>query len=113
MSPAGNSGRLHCSITLPYHYSVTLPYQCVRYFYVSKQWYGCQCLGLTICTQVLMHAIAHGGFTYTVRGSVLKAGSAKKQNLVLCTVMGCMLHFVEIAHKRVRYYYVMIRPTGF
>ena len=56
------------------------------------------------------------GCTYTVRGSVLKAGSAKKQNkknLVLCTVMGCMLHFIEIAHKRVCYYYVMVQSTGF
>ena len=55
------------------------------------------------------------GCTYTVRVSVLKAGSSKKQkeNLVLCTVMGCMLHSTEIAHKRVCSYYVMIQPTGF
>ena len=74
-----------------------------------------QCLGFTIRTQVLMHVIAHEAVTYTVRVSVLKAGSAKKQkeNLVLCTVMGCMLHSTEIAHKRVCSYYVMIQPTGF
>ena len=41
--------------------SATHSYQCVQYFHVSKQWYGCQCLGFLTCAQMSMHAIAHGG----------------------------------------------------
>ena len=52
--------------------SATHSYQCVQYFRVSTQWYGCQCLGFLTCTQMLMHAIAHGGCTDTVRKSALK-----------------------------------------
>ena len=42
-------------------------YQCVQYFPVSKQWYACQCLGSLTCAQMLMHALARGGCTDTVR----------------------------------------------
>ena len=38
-------------------------YQCVQYFRVSKQWYGCQCLGFLTRAQMLMHVIAHGDCT--------------------------------------------------
>ena len=31
-------------------------YQCVQYFRVSKQWYGCQCLGGLMHAQILMHS---------------------------------------------------------
>ena len=45
---------------------------CVQYFHVSKQWYGCQCLGCLTCAHMLTHAAAHGGCTDTVRESALK-----------------------------------------
>ena len=35
--------------------------QCVRYFNLSRPWYGCPCLGFSTCAQMLMCAIAHGG----------------------------------------------------
>ena len=34
---------------------------------MSRQWYGSQRLGFLTCTQMLLHAIAHGGCTHTVR----------------------------------------------
>ena len=61
MSLVGNSG--HGSRKS----SATHSYQCVQYVCVSKQCYGCQCLGFLMCSQMLMHAIAHGGCTDTVR----------------------------------------------
>ena len=33
-----------------------------RYFRVSKQWYGCQCLGFLTYTRTLVYAIARGIF---------------------------------------------------
>ena len=45
---------------------------------VSKQWYGCQCLGFLACAQMLMHAIAYGGCTDTVRESALEVDSGRK-----------------------------------
>ena len=53
-------------------------YQCVQHFRVSKQWYGCQCLGLLTCAQMLLHVITHGGCTETVRESALQAVSGRK-----------------------------------
>ena len=53
-------------------------YQCVPYFLVSEQWYGCQCLEFLTCTQMLMHAIAHGVCTDTVRESALVVDSGRK-----------------------------------
>ena len=35
--------------------------------FMSKQLYGCQCLGFLTCAQVLRHAIVHWGCTDTVR----------------------------------------------
>ena len=61
--------------------STEYSYRCVQYFHVSKQWYGCQCLGFLMCVQMLIHAIAHGGCTITVRESALKVGSGRK---ILC-----------------------------
>ena len=58
--------------------SATHSYRCVQYFCVSKQWYGCQCLGFSTCTQMLMHATAYGGCADTVRESALKADSRRK-----------------------------------
>ena len=58
--------------------SATLFYQGVQYFRVSRHWYGCQCLGFLTCTQMLMHAIAHGGCTDTVRASALEVDSGRK-----------------------------------
>ena len=61
--------------------SATHSYQCVQYSRVFKQWYNCQCLGFLTYTQMLMHAIAHGGCTDTVRGSALKVDSGRKNPL--------------------------------
>ena len=52
--------------------SVCVVLPCVR------QWCGWQCLRFLTCTQTLMHAIAHGGCTDTVRESALKFGSGRK-----------------------------------
>ena len=41
-------------------------------------WYGCQCLGLLTCAQMLVHAIAHGGCTDTVRESAPEVDSRRK-----------------------------------
>ena len=54
--------------------SATHSYHCALYFPVSKQWYGCQCLGCLTWAQMLMQAIAHGGRTDTVK-SPLYTGS--------------------------------------
>ena len=53
--------------------ALAIPIQCMQYFPVSKQWYGCQCLGFLTCAQMLMQAIAHGGCTDSVRESALEA----------------------------------------
>ena len=37
-----------------------IPTSVCSIFCVSKQQYGCQCLGFLVCTQMLMHAMAHG-----------------------------------------------------
>ena len=79
LSLAGNSGHL----TWVRHSSrkssaIPISCQCVQYFRVSKQWYGCQCLGCLTCTRILMHVIAHGGCTDTVRESALKVDSGIK-----------------------------------
>ena len=66
------------SVCAVFKSSATHSYQCVRHFPVSKQCYGCQSLGLFTCTQMLMHAIAHGGCTDTVRQSALKGDSGRK-----------------------------------
>ena len=79
---AGNLGHLtrvshsaaDAMAVLPTEYS----YRCVQYFHVSKEWYGCQCLGFLMCVQMLIHATAHGGCTNTVRESALKVGSGRK-----------------------------------
>ena len=41
---------------------------------VSGNWYDCQCLGFSMCAQMLMHAIAHGhgGCMDTIRESALE-----------------------------------------
>ena len=43
-----------------------IPNSACSYFCVSKQRYGCQCLGSLTCTQKLMNAIAHGGCMDTI-----------------------------------------------
>ena len=81
MSLAENSGRPTWVRHSSSKSSATHSYQSVHVqrFRVSTQWYGCQCLGLLTCTQMLMHAIAHGGCADTVRGeTALKANSGRK-----------------------------------
>ena len=59
--------------------SATHSNQCVQCFCVSKQWYGCQCLGLLTCAQVLMYKqILMRVCTDTVRESALEAVSGRK-----------------------------------
>ena len=54
----------------------------MQYFHVSKQTYGCQCLGSLTCTQMLMHMIAREGCVDTVRESALKVDSGRKISCV-------------------------------
>ena len=58
---AGNLGHLTWVRHSSRKSSAARSYQRVWYFHVSKQWYGCQCLGFLTRTQMLLHAIAHGG----------------------------------------------------
>ena len=53
-------------------------YRRVLYERVSQQRHDCQCWGFLTCTQMLLHGIAHGGCTDTVRESALKADSGRK-----------------------------------
>ena len=46
---------------------------------------GCQCLGVLMCTQMLMHAITYGGYVDTVRKSALKVDLVR--TIPCCT--GC------------------------
>ena len=78
LSLAGNSGHLTWVRHSSRKSSATHSYQCVQYFPVSKQWYGCQCWGFLTCTRMSMHATAHGGCRDTVRESALKADSGRK-----------------------------------
>ena len=43
------------------------------------QRYGCKCLRLLTCAQMLMHAITHGGCTDTARESALKVDSSRME----------------------------------
>ena len=56
----------------------THSYECVQYFGVSRQGYGCQCLGFLTYAQMLMHAIAQGGCMDTLRKSALEVDSRTK-----------------------------------
>ena len=58
--------------------SATHSYRCVQYFRVSKQWYGCQCLGFLMCAQLLMREIACNSSTDTVRDSAQQVDSGRK-----------------------------------
>ena len=69
LSLAGNSGKC----------AGTDFYQCVQYFYVSKEWYGCQCLEFLSCTQMLMHATARVVCTNSVTESALKVDPGRKE----------------------------------
>ena len=64
---AGNLGHLTWVRHSSRKSSAARSYQHVWYFHVSKQWYGCQCLGFLSCVQVLMNAVARRGCTDTVR----------------------------------------------
>ena len=57
LSLVGNSGRLTWVSHNSRKGSATHSYQCVQYFHVSKQWYGCQSVGFLTCAHMLMHAI--------------------------------------------------------
>ena len=49
--------------------------RCVEYCHASRQWWGCQSLGILTRAQVLMRAFAHWGCTDTVRESALDVDS--------------------------------------
>ena len=74
----GSSGGLTCVRHNSPKSSATHCYQCVQCFPVSRQWYGCQCLGFLTCRQMLVHAIAHGDCTDTVDESALEADFGRK-----------------------------------
>ena len=78
LSVARNLGRLTWIRHSSRKSSATHSYRCVQYFRLSKQWYGCKCLGILTCTQMLMHVIAHAGCTDTVRESALEVDSGSK-----------------------------------
>ena len=63
LSFAGNSGHLTQVRHSSRKSSATHPFQCVEYFRVSRQWYGCQYLGFLTGAQMLLHAIVHRGCT--------------------------------------------------
>ena len=67
LSIAANLGHVTQVKHSSFKSSATHSCQCVQHFYMSKQWYACQCWGFLMCTQVLMHVIAHGGCMDTVR----------------------------------------------
>ena len=46
--------------------------------------YGCQCLGFLTGAQLLMHVIAHGDCTNTVRESALKADIGREKKKIPC-----------------------------
>ena len=77
LSAMENSGRLTCIMHSHRKSSATHSYQCVQYVRVSKQWYGCHCLGLLTCAQMLKHAIAPG-IVQTPRSVRTKADSRRK-----------------------------------
>ena len=68
---AGNLGRLSWVWHSSRKSCASHSYRSVQYFRESKPCCGCWCLGFSPCTQMLMHAIAHGGCTDTVRESAL------------------------------------------
>ena len=49
LPPAGNLACLSWVRHSSHKGSATHSYQCVQYFHVLKQWYGCQCLGFLTC----------------------------------------------------------------
>ena len=58
--------------------ALPIPMSVCSSFRVFEQCYGFQYLKLLTCTQVLMHAIAPGGCTATVRESALEVDSGGK-----------------------------------
>ena len=59
--------------------------------FMSKQCYGCRCLGLLTCTLMLMYAIAQWGCTDTVREFALEVDWGKKSLAVPGTL--CVQYF--------------------
>ena len=80
LSAVGNSGRLTCiRHSSCKKSSATHSYQWVRYFPVSRQCYGCHCLGFLTCAQMLNHANAPG-IVQTPRSVRTKADSGRRKN---------------------------------
>ena len=77
LSLARKSGRLTWVRLSSRKSSATRSCRCLEHFRVSKQSYGFQCWGFLTCAQMLMHAIAHGGCTDTVRESTVELGEKK------------------------------------
>ena len=77
----GNLGRCSWVRRSSCKSSATHSSQGVPYFPESKPCCG-QCLGFSMCMQMLMHVIAHGGFTNTVRESALKVDWEKNPFLL-------------------------------
>ena len=73
-----NSGHLAWVRHSSHKISAAHSCQCVRYFHVSKQCYGCQCLGFLTRAQMSMHLIKRWGCPDTARESALKVDSGRK-----------------------------------
>ena len=73
LSRAGNLGHLTWVRHSNCKSSATHSCHCEQHqFHLSRQRYGCQCVGFVTCMQMLMHAIAHMGCMVTIRESALK-----------------------------------------
>ena len=84
LSAVGNSGGLTCiRHSSCKKSSATHSYQCVRYFPVSRQCYGCHCLGLLTCAQMLKHANAPG-IVQTPRSARTKTDSGRRKKQQPC-----------------------------
>ena len=71
---------------------------CAVFSCVQTMCVGCQCLGFLTCAQMLMHAIAHGDCTDTVRESALKVDSGRKTHCRTHAHMHARTHARTHAH---------------
>ena len=73
----GNLGRLAWVRHRATRSALPIPVSVCAILRVSKQCYGCQCLGFLTFAQMLVHSIEHWGCTDTARESALKVDWAK------------------------------------
>ena len=104
LSLSRNSSRLTRERRSSRKRSATHSYQCVQYCRVFRQWYGCQCPGFLTCALMLMHEIAHGDCTDTVREFVLEVDSTENplphRGLEPATVLCLDFSFIYFSTNR-------------